>query len=62
MLIKLTAESSSATLASLALVKQGHGQPRKYPEQANIAIPSDICFLIIEFDAFINKNADMKPA
>ena len=60
--IEPAAKSPSATLASLALVKRGRGQPRKYLEQANIAAPSDICFLMDEFDVFINKNSDAHPA
>lgn len=48
-------------LASLAQVKQGRGQPRKYTKQANFAIPSDICFLIDKFNMFI-KNIDVPPA
>ncbi len=47
-------------LTSLARVKQGCGQPKKYPEHTNIAATSDICFLINKFDMFINKNADDK--
>ena len=50
----------SAPLASLASVKRSRGRPRNYPEQANIAAPSDICFLIDESDIFI-KNADAPP-
>ena len=56
--MKPAAKSPSATLASLALVKRGCGQPRRYPEQANIVAPLDICFLIDKFDVFINKNSD----
>ena len=50
-----------APLASLTRVKQGRGQPKKHPEQANFAAPSDICFLIDEPDVFI-KNTDATPA
>ena len=57
--IEPTTKSPSATLASLVLVKQGLGRPRKYPEQANIAAPSDIYFFIDKFDVFINKNFDI---
>ena len=60
--IEPVAKSPSATLTFLALVKQGHRQPRKYLEQANIAAPSDIYFLMNEFDVFINKYSDMNPA
>lgn len=60
--IESTAKSPLASLVSLALVKQGCGQTRKYVEQANITSPSEICFLIDEFNTFINKNADIKPA
>lgn len=59
--IEYAAKSPSVTLASLALVKRDRGQPRKYPEQANIAAPSDICFLMDDSDVFI-KNTDAPPA
>ena len=55
--IEPTVESPSATLASLASIKQGRGRLRKYLKQANVAAPSDICFLMDEFDVFI-KNVD----
>ena len=48
--------------ASLAQVKQSRRRPRKYSEHANIVAASDICFLMDEFDVFINKNADDKLA
>ena len=40
--IKSVAKLPLATLASLALVKQGHGQLRKYLDQTNISALSDI--------------------
>lgn len=58
--IKHAVKSPSATLVSLVLVKQSHGRGRKYPKQANIAAPLDICFLINESDIFI-KNYDAPP-
>ena len=53
--LEYVAKSPSITLASLAPVKRDCGQLRKYPEQANIAALSDICFLIDESDVFIKK-------
>ena len=50
-----------APLASLARVKQGRGQPKKHPEQANFVAASDIYFLIDEPNVFI-KNTDAPPA
>ena len=60
--IEPAAKPPPAPLASLGSVKRGRGRPKKYPKQANIAAPSDICFLMDEFDVFINKNADAQPA
>lgn len=40
---------------------RGRRQPRKYIEEVNIAVPSDISFLIDEFNMFI-KNADLLVA
>lgn len=57
-LIEPAAKSPLAILAFQAPVKQTCRQPKKYPKQANIAAPSDICFLINEFNIFINKNSD----
>lgn len=59
--IKYTAKSFSATLTSLALVKQDHKQLRKYLEQAKIAGISDICLLMDKSDVFI-KNINVPPA
>ena len=60
LLIEYAAKSPSAILTSLVLVKQDRRRPRKYPKQANIAAPSNICFLIDESDVFI-KNTDVLP-
>lgn len=61
-LIDLAIIKVSAPLAFIALVKQGFGQSRKYPEQANIVALLYICFLMNKFDIFINKNANIRPA
>lgn len=46
----------------LVSVKQNREQLKKYLEQANIIALSDTYFLIDEFDTFINKNTNIKPA
>ena len=60
--IEPVAKPPLALLALLDPVKRGGGRLKKYPEQANIAAPSDICFLIDKFNMFINKNVDVQPA
>lgn len=55
--MKYAAKLLSAILAFLALVKQSYEQLRKYLEQANIAAPTNIYFLINKSDTFI-KNVD----
>lgn len=50
--------TTSIPLASLTLIYCGCRKPRKYMEQVNITIQSDICFLMSKFNTFINKNAD----
>ena len=54
------AEAPLAPLASLASVKYCHGRLTKHPEQAKIAF-SDICFVMIKFDVFTNKDANAQP-
>lgn len=53
---KLLAYSTS--LAFLTLVKRSCKQPRKHSKQASIITLLNICFLIDNFDVFINKDAD----
>ena len=56
--IPIYATAISTPLVSFATVKLGCRQPRKLPEQLNFMSQSDICFVMDEFDMFINKDAD----